>query len=249
MSKVTSTPSAPKLPRAEEARPAEPRPPANPRRAAEPPRGFVTHDDYTPPAGRHARPGRAPRTDSSQNVNLPAQVLTVHGNLKVPVRGASPAELETLRATLERLPAGHVRLIPQIVLGDTAGHGGVSRGGNTVLGAHRGPPRVELTHRTLQGVAVSGALMHEVAHVAQTAFGLSRSVRPDDLGTITYDGVNDGHSQDPRGPVRERFANAYAGYFANPDALRRNHPDAFATVERALAGAKQRFDLVKAGPV
>jgi hypothetical protein len=136
---------------------------------------------------------------------MSAAVLAMKG-LNVVVRGATTAELETIRATLEQLPRSHVAQVPEVVVGDTAGRG----------------PSVALTHSALEGRRLCGALMRAVAEVAARVFHLTLGVSPDDLGRVPGVGVWD------------RFSVAYGRYHQNREQLRQCDPVAFATLERVL---------------
>lgn len=182
--------------------------------------------------------------------------LTVHG-VPIDVYGASAGELETIRATLDRLPASHLRTIPRVVVGDTIGHGNNTRGGAWVpqrsidayeagtgggrnAAAYRAegwtnPPRLELTHESLGRTGVvtshlSPTILHETGHAVDERYGLSGGLSPASMGNVDYNGA--GHTAEgDLGPVHERFADGYMRYYLgslDSDAT------AFETVSRAI---------------
>jgi hypothetical protein len=180
----------------------------------------------------------------------PPTNLEVNG-VTVPVHGATESELETIRATLSRLPAAHLEAIPRIVVGDTIANGTRTRGGNSIDGsrveelnaaspfrdlADAGWPqqaRLELTHESLRRVTragVSQTLLHEVGHFADRAHGFSGRLSAQDLGNVSYGGVNRREGEDARGSVYERFAQAYMQYYSD----RLTDRTALATMERLL---------------
>lgn len=198
-------------------------------------------------------------TDSLRAMTTVPQTVRANG-VDVPVYGATPEELGLIQRTLERLPRPHVEAIPRIVVADTVAHGQIRRGGNSIsdrqaerqldgpryrerleregagelLQRESGLGRLELTHAALQaalrrGDQTSGALLHETAHFANLQHHFTRGITPDDLGEITYTGNNNPEG-DPRGPVPERFADAYMQYFQG----RLRDPAALSTMNRVI---------------
>lgn len=192
----------------------------------------------------------------------PVQHLTVNG-VQLSVQGASPAELETLRTTFSRLPASHLRTLPTIVVADRIAFGSADSGGGFVpqrtidhfmsrspgvaddlsrMG-WRNEPRLELSRaalarRDVQRSGVSFTALHETAHAVDERYGVTGRLTPDSLGNVTYSSSRNAaaaHAADPRGPLNERFGNAYMEFFGNPARLRRSDPVAWATIERELA--------------
>jgi hypothetical protein len=180
--------------------------------------------------------------------------LSVHG-VDIPVYGANAQELSTIRRTLERLPASHLRAIPRIVIADTIANGNRTTGGNSIDEARaehlsrivpfrelhdtglRQQARLEVTRAALNGAGdgLSSTLLHETGHFVDWHYRLSGRISPDQLGDIRYGGVNRAGSSDPRGPVPERFADAYSAHFRG----RLHDRAARATVERVLATIPQ----------
>ena len=176
--------------------------------------------------------------------------LQING-VNVPVHGANPQELETIRTSLSRLPASHLRTIPRIVVADTIANGNRTTGGNCIdegrarqlnrgrlfgtLAQHGLPQqaRLELSRESLTRArnGVSSTVLHETGHFVDNAYGLSRQIRPEQLGSIQYRGVNNPRGE-PMGPVRERFANAYAQHYGRRGV---RDPVARQTVDRVLA--------------
>lgn len=189
-----------------------------------------------------------------------AQRITVNG-VPIDVHGASANELETIRSTLSRLPASHLRTIPRVVVADTIGHGNNTRGGAWVpqraidayesgdgarnAAAYRAEgwlnqPRLELTHESLTRPDVASShlsptILHETGHAVDERYGLSRSLTAESLGGIDYDG---GRYAGPEqlGPVHERFADGYMRYYLG--SLRRD-PVAFPTISGAIASVPE----------
>lgn len=167
-----------------------------------------------------------------------AQRISVNG-VPIDVYGASADELETIRTTLSRLPASHLRTIPRVVVADTIGHGSRRTGGGWVpqrtidayeatdaggrnAAAYRTEgwsnlPRLELTHESLSRRDVvrnhlSPTILHETGHAVDERYHLSRTMSADSLGGIDYNG---GRYRGPEqlGPVHERFADGYMRYY------------------------------------
>lgn len=176
-------------------------------------------------------------TDASENLSRPGLAADAHG-VSITVRAlASGAQgrlqLGIIEKTLQRLPSAHVHAIPEIVLGDTVGHGRVSQGGNTVATGNT-INRVELTYwcfeHRLTPEGWCNCLFHEAGHVATHAFGAGNRVTDQQLAHIRYTGVN-------RDTRYERFAVAYQRYFENPRRFALEEQ----TAARAIEGELQRL--------
>ncbi len=183
--------------------------------------------------------------------------ITVHG-VPIDVYGATPSELETITNTLDRLPPSHLRTIPRVVVSENIGHGNNDTGGgwmpesairhyesenpaNTEMYRAEGwvnEPRLELTRESLTEVEsthLSNTLLHETGHAVDERYGLSGDVAPDDLGNVVYNGGHTEPDADARGPVSERFADAYMSYYWNREGLARRDPTAYRTIDEHLA--------------
>ena len=172
------------------------------------------------------------------------------------VQRATELELGMIRTTLSRLPASHLRTLPPIVVADTIAHGSHHRGGAFMPQfaidqyARRAPgvmadlqatgwqnrPRLELTHEALarpqyQRDGVIYTLLHETGHAVDAQFHIARGLTPDSLGTIAYEGSHTSET-DPRGPVMERFGDAYMYYWAGR--LPGKDQTAFETLQTAM---------------
>jgi hypothetical protein len=209
-------------------------------------------------------------TDVHRAMTTVPQRVRANG-VDVEVYGATPEELGLIQLTLERLPRSHVESIPRIVVADTVAHGQIRRGANSISdrqaehhmdgsryrqrleheGAgelfyrESGLGRLELTHAALQaalrrGHQTSGALLHESAHFANLRHHFTRGISPDDLGEITYTGVNN-PGGDPRGPIPERFADAYMQYFQG----RLRDPAALSTLRRVMGEIEPQHTIVE----
>ncbi len=189
------------------------------------------------------------------NTTTPDRV-TVNG-VPIDVFGASAGELQTITHTLERLPPEHLRAIPRIVVADTIGHGSADSGGawlpeSAIRHYERGAPgiaagytadgwrnlpRLEFSRESLNREEVmeshvSNTVLHETGHAVDARYELTRGMTQDDLGNVRYGGSHTDGS-DPRGPVTERFADAYMSYYLG--GFDRRDPAAFRTVEEAIA--------------
>jgi peptidoglycan hydrolase-like protein with peptidoglycan-binding domain len=77
--------------------------------------------------------------------------------------------------------------------------------------------RLELTHANLSaalnaGMSVSPTLMHETGHWVDRQFGLSRRIRPEDLGEVVSGSIHN-PTGEAGGVGMERFADAYGRYY------------------------------------
>jgi hypothetical protein len=189
-----------------------------------------------------------------RNTTTPEHV-TING-VGIDVYGASPDELETIRTTLGRLPASHLRTIPQVVVADRIGHGNNPRGGAWVdeaairryeegggarnAAAYRAlgwvnTPRLELTHESLGRASVrrthlSPTILHETGHAVDARYHLSRDLSAESLGGIDYNGPG-GRGPGELGSVHERFADGYMRYYLGS---LRSDPVAYPTISSAI---------------
>ncbi|XXF80172.1 hypothetical protein P2318_10590 [Myxococcaceae bacterium GXIMD 01537] len=201
------------------------------------------------------------RSDAVGVMNTqPVQHLTVNG-VQLDVQGATPQELEVLRTTLGRLPPSHLRTLPPIVVADRIAHGTETTGGGFMPQrsidsflqdsppavaddlARMGwsdRPRLELSREALTrpdvvDSGVSFTVLHETGHAVDERYRITRGMSPDSLGNVRYQSRrNPARGADPRGPVNERFGNAYMEYWGNNGRLRRSDRVAYETLRRAM---------------